>query len=276
MKNTALQIGKAICYVLLFLGCQVLTSFIVQFAFGLKIGFEMSVTGEVLNEQELIARMTELLMASINWITMLSGIVTILFLLVFFKIRKQRLANEANLFRFEKVYILPLILLGAAFAMFVLCMLNFLPLPESLLESYAEASSWLNTGSILSSILSTVITAPIVEEIIFRGLVLSRLKRVMPVWVAVFLSSLAFGVVHGQLLWIAYAFVLGIVFAIVAECTKSTAASVLVHMVFNLVGMSGDYLGITETWQILLAVVVSAAVMAGTLSYIIKRKKTAA
>ncbi|MGN0348822.1 MAG: hypothetical protein ACI4DR_04735 [Roseburia sp.] len=63
--------------------------------------------------------------------------------------------------------------------MFALCMRNFLPLPERLPESYAEVLSWLSTGSAFLGNLSTVITASIAEEIIFRGLVLSGLG-VMP------------------------------------------------------------------------------------------------
>ena len=50
------------------------------------------------------------------------------------------------------------------------------------------------------------------------------------------LSSLVFGLLHGQLLWIAYAFIMGVVLTLVFERTGTLWASIVVHVTFNLVG----------------------------------------
>lgn len=43
-----------------------------------------------------------------------------------------------------------------------------------------------------------VVVAPVAEEVLFRGYLLSRLRRYLPVWLAVILTSLLFGLVHFQ------------------------------------------------------------------------------
>lgn len=55
----------------------------------------------------------------------------------------------------------------------------------------------------------------------------------MPGWLAAVLSALAFGVCHGQPVWMAYAFLLGLVFAWFRLRTGSILPSLLAHLVFN-------------------------------------------
>ena len=64
----------------------------------------------------------------------------------------------------------------------------------------------------------------------------TRLRRAMPAALACVLSSLLFGVLHGQLLWIAYAFVMGVALTIVFERTGTLWANIIVHITFNLAG----------------------------------------
>ena len=74
------------------------------------------------------------------------------------------------------------------------------------------------------------------EEILFRGVILGRLKRVMPVWSAVIVSSLAFALVHGNPLWIAYTFVMGLLVAMIDVKYDSIVPGMIMHFMFNLYG----------------------------------------
>ena len=273
MKNVFKQLGKAICYVLLFVGSQVLISFMMSFIYGIKVGLEATTSGITPSNQEIVEGTNEFLMNNMNWMALISGLLTLFILWLFFVIRRKKIFQEAGLHKFNKSKVLPLILLGGVAALFVSCVLSLLPLPESLMESYMESSQGLLSGSLPVMILSTVIVAPIVEEVVFRGLILSRLKKAMNVWVAIVISSLLFALMHGQPLWIVYAFLLGMLLAIIAEHFNTIGASIILHMAFNLVGVFGDKINI-EKWQMLIVVLVSLVIMIAMLYIIRKKDKT--
>lgn len=166
-------------------------------------------------------------------ITLFSAILTLAVLTGFFLLRKKDPLREAGLVRTRPVVV------GAAASMtpalYVLVILVLACLPEAWMESYAEASAGLSdTG--LFSFLATVIAAPIVEEVIFRGLIQSRLGRVMPGWLAAVLAALVFGLCHGQAVWVGYAFVLGLFFGWFTLRSGSILPSMLAHFVFNAIG----------------------------------------
>lgn len=77
------------------------------------------------------------------------------------------------------------------------------------------------------------VVAPISEELLFRQVIFRRIKTIAPLWVAVTVSALLFGIYHGNLLQGIYAFIMGAVLALVYEWTGSFLAPVLFHMVAN-------------------------------------------
>jgi len=272
MKNVFKQSGKAICYLLLFTGSQFLISFIMQVIYGVKVGMAAASSGTTPSNQEIVEGTTEFLMNNMNWLTLMSGLLTIFILWLVFLIRRKKIFQEVGLYKFNKRKVLPLILLGVATAFFVSCVLSLLPLPESLMESYMESAQGLMSGSLPIMILSTVIVAPIVEEVVFRGLIFSRLKKSMNVWVAIVISSLFFALMHGQLLWMIYAFFLGVLLAIIAEHLNTIGASIILHMAFNLVGVFGEKINMVN-WQMLIVAVVALVVMIAMLYFILKKDK---
>lgn len=235
MKNFLGQLGKAICYILLFFGMQMIAMMVYMFGYGVMVGVKSAASGVMPDEMELVNEMTEALYGNLNTILIISGCLTLLFLWIFFLCRKKKLFVETEIRSFPIQYVPVIVVLGIALAAVVTFVLGFLP--EDMLEAYAEESQLIIGDSItLTAIISNMILTPIVEEIIFRGLVLTRLKRSVPiVWAAV-ITSIIFGLAHGQIVWIAYATVLGLILCLVAIQTQSVAASILLHMVFNIFG----------------------------------------
>lgn len=109
----------------------------------------------------------------------------LLFLWIFFKIRKKKLSQESGIKSFELRKAVPIALLGMSFSIMVSMLLQILPIPEAVLESYAQSSDALVGGHIVMILLADIVIAPVTEEIVFRGLVLSRLHKAMPAWAAV-------------------------------------------------------------------------------------------
>lgn len=256
MKKVIKQLLKAICYTLLFVGTQFIMTFTFMFMFMIKQGIELQVADKGINSDILMEESTNFLVNNNNTILIISGIITLLFLWVFFKIRKKRLIVEAYIKKFDRSKVIPIILSGFSFALFVSTAISLLPIPESLLESYLQSTEGMVSGSLIIMLISIVIIAPIVEEIIFRGLILSRLNKVMNTTVALIVSSLIFAILHGHILWVTYAFVLGVLFGIIAIITGSTLPTIIFHMSFNLSGLFVGSIPFPE-WSTVIVCVVS-------------------
>lgn len=89
--------------------------------------------------------------------------------------------------------------------------------------------------SLWAIVLYMVICAPIMEEFIFRKLIVDRTVRYGQ-GVAVLLSGLMFGLFHGNLNQFIYAFALGVFFAFIYVKTGNIKITIALHMLINFVG----------------------------------------
>ena len=81
-----------------------------------------------------------------------------------------------------------------------------------------------------------VIVAPVVEELLFRGFLYGRLRKLhAPVWLSVLFVSAVFGFVHGQWNLAVDVFILGVVAALLREKTGTIWTGVVIHMMKNAV-----------------------------------------
>lgn len=98
-------------------------------------------------------------------------------------------------------------------------------------------------------VVMVVIIAPILEEIIFRGIIMKgMLNGGSKLWVAVLVSSLLFGLVHGNPWQFAGAVLLGAVFGLVYYKTKTLLLPVLLHAFNNLTAVLMVEYGNTESF----------------------------
>lgn len=228
------SLGRALCYLLLFVLCQALTGAV----------YSLTISLYAMLNPALAVDPIELTYACTDQISLISGLATLVLLTAFFLLRRKHPLREVGLravhgrYVFTALAIAPLLYAAVSFVLGLL--------PEAWLADYAEASAALNQESLLM-VLATVLVAPVVEEIIFRGLVLSRMARVLPGWLAVLLSALLFGVCHGQIVWMAYAFLLGVLFGFLALRSESIWPSLCAHIVFNGIGQLAGYLPESDT-----------------------------
>lgn len=115
-------------------------------------------------------------------------------LVVILLIRKSITGSRTIEFRTDHLKATPYVVLAtmALLAGVVSPLGNLIPLPESMQKAFAEIAG--QTG--VSAFLMLVVAAPLVEETIFRGIMLDGLlKRYSPT-TAILISSLLFGLVH--------------------------------------------------------------------------------
>ena len=100
-------------------------------------------------------------------------------------------------------------------------------------------------GILVLALLVTAVAAPLCEEAFFRGMLFRLLWARLPLWVAVAVSALAFGLAHASpavsLALLPVFTYLGIVLALVYAKTGSLTNTVLLHALNNAVGTVAVY-----------------------------------
>lgn len=90
-------------------------------------------------------------------------------------------------------------------------------------------SSWIG-------IIAVVILAPIFEEIMFRGIILTEISDNLKIVPAVIIQAIIFGIYHMNIFQGLYASILGLVLGYVCVKTKTIASSITGHITFNICG----------------------------------------
>jgi len=103
--------------------------------------------------------------------------------------------------------------------------------------SYEEIVIILSGGNLLIRVIAIGISAPIIEEILCRGIILNRLLAWMPKWPAIIISSALFGIVHFNLFQGLYAFAIGVVFAVLYLRYRNLWIPIIGHAAFNLANL---------------------------------------
>lgn len=104
-------------------------------------------------------------------------------------------------------------------------------------STYDNLSKVIYSGGIVVQIVATAVAAPVVEELLFRGLIFKRLRSSIKFVPAAILSSLMFGIIHANALQFVYAFILGLFMAYIYEQFKTVWAPVLFHAGANLISV---------------------------------------
>lgn len=102
--------------------------------------------------------------------------------------------------------------------------------------SSSESITSLILGSdILSNLIFVGLIAPVIEEFLFRKLLIDRIVKYGE-GIAIFTSALMFGLFHGNFTQFFYAFGLGLMFSYVYCRTGKIRYSIILHMIVNTLG----------------------------------------
>lgn len=94
-----------------------------------------------------------------------------------------------------------------------------------------------SAGQIVTGLIVTVLFAPIGEELVYRGALLSGLRKGYPWWAAMLLSGLAFACMHMSPQQTVYQFCLGCACAFIALAARSPLPAVVAHAASNLLAV---------------------------------------
>lgn len=89
-------------------------------------------------------------------------------------------------------------------------------------------------NKILITLLSTGIIGPIIEELMFRGIVYNEAKNKYNNKKAIIITTIIFAILHVNFMQIIYAFIMGLIFIKVYEESKNIKAPIILHMASNI------------------------------------------
>jgi len=229
MKKAVKNIWKIICYPMLYLGMQVAVSFVYAIALGLFIAIKLGIESAISGGSAQADNAGQLVYSQINLMipVVVSAFGTLL--IIFFILRKEW--KTEKFWSFAGVKISPALLclsLGIAANILTICILSMLSVSQQ-----PSPLDDLFGNSLIVDLLVVAVLAPVLEEIIFRGIVLKRLSKITRRNTAVFLQALIFGIIHLNLLQGVYAFFLAIFIGYIYIWFDSVWYAVLIHVAYN-------------------------------------------
>ena len=158
-----------------------------------------------------------------------------------FLLRKMKIIKICNFKKLKFSYIPTAFILGISICLLnssltaVLAKIDFF---EYHILKYQSLNFWIGETNTVFLVLALAITAPLIEEIIFRGMIFHELKQIMPVIPAVIIQGLLFGIYHFNIVQFIYASFLGIMFGLVYSWTQNLWIPVILHFSNNIMAVT--------------------------------------
>ena len=178
-----------------------------------------------------------------EWLYLISILAYLIFFVIgVFWYKRMRAGRKYPVWNQQKNLNLSVLLKLAVLGIFVQFAISFLLnlvyiVRPDLMQNYTKVMENLGSGNpSLFSVFYVVITAPIVEEMLMRGLCLVILRKESPFWVANIIQAFYFGMIHLNLVQGIYAFLLGMVLGAVVKRYGTLKASMYLHFVINFSG----------------------------------------
>jgi membrane protease YdiL (CAAX protease family) len=161
----------------------------------------------------------------------------------------------------------PVLLLVPALLLTITSALNLLMRVVPLSAWEESMFSRMADGSI-AAVLAVCVLAPLLEEMLFRGIVLRGFLQRYPRGQAIFMSALFFGAAHMNIYQFVVGFVMGTVLAWLYERTRSLIPCIALHAAYNTTTLLlADWLDAASPSRLLWAVLLAlAAAVCGVLA----------
>jgi membrane protease YdiL (CAAX protease family) len=198
--------------------------------------------GEILN--------TSLTMDASLVISTFSAIVCMVVFLMWYIKQVKNDNNTISIVSMKFKHILFVGLLGIGLQVGFSFILNLIAMVKpSWFYNYGLMMEQLGSGTSIVSLIYVVVIAPISEELIFRGVLLNKAKKKLPLLWANVLQAFLFGLYHMNMIQGIYAFIIGMFLGSICNGYKSIYAAVVLHVIINLCGLLLGQMTISEQYQ---------------------------
>lgn len=175
---------------------------------------------------------------SVEHVALISGIaqaVYIMLAILVLKIKKIDIKTTYGLKSIScKEYLLP-VLTAFCFSSFSNVLQSAAPIPQELIGGMSDDME----KSVVAFVLSVFIIAPIVEEFVFRALIMTKLRKEFNVTTSIIFSAILFALIHimaGGIVTVVHAFLGGMIFSLAYIKTNSLFPAIIAHIFGNIGG----------------------------------------
>jgi uncharacterized protein len=223
------NIWMSLGWVVLFVVMQVIAGAI---TIGIAAAFDKSGRGMM----QLIGDLS--FVAGPTIVSLIAASIVMLFL-IWLYLRKNDRAARIGLYRWSQISLLPTI--GWAIGLIALGLaLNYgyttyvipdVKMQEGLRKLFAALPDTMANKAMLFA--AVALLAPLLEELLFRGLLQNALAKRMPIWAAILGASAIFALVHMDYHAFPALMAMGAVFGVLYHKTGSLRVNILAHMINN-------------------------------------------
>jgi len=160
---------------------------------------------------------------------------------IVYSIRKRKTGESTFNLKIENPRIIPFIVVVAIALIYgvITPISGLIPMPEFFQKAFLSMA---NQNGILA-FLMLVVAAPVLEELIFRGIMLDGLlKKYSPIK-SILISSIIFGLAHLNPWQFVAGFVIGIFAGWIYYKSRSLSLTIIIHASGNLIGYLARYFG---------------------------------
>ncbi|MFP4555770.1 MAG: CPBP family intramembrane glutamic endopeptidase [Bacteroidales bacterium] len=164
---------------------------------------------------------------------------------IIYAVKRVYVKDASFNFKVDNKRIIPYILLatiGLQLAI-TLPISNLIPLPDWAKEMFEQLAT---KSSNIYVFLTIVVVAPVLEEFIFRGIMLDGLLKRYSPHKAIIVSSILFGFVHLNPWQLTSAFILGLFIGWVYFKTRSISIAIIIHAFNNFTATLPIFMGATD------------------------------
>ena len=108
---------------------------------------------------------------------------------------------------------------------------------QQISDSYQQVEQAFYSSDLLREIIALGVITPLAEELLYRQLVFYRLRESYGRLTAIVASALIFGVLHMNIVQTVYAFVLGLLLALLMESYQDVRVPLLGHIAANIIAI---------------------------------------
>ncbi len=201
--------------------------------------------------------------------TIVSGAAAFVCAMLIFAVTGKKPTKELSMRAFPP-RLLPLCALLGVTLQFVLSFVTALvPWPREILLQHTESTTALLSGNIVLTVLSSAVVAGIVEEVIFRALIIGRLTPAFGSKACIVVSAVIFGAAHMSPVAFFYATLLGVILGAMLLRYRSVWMCATVHICFNLTAILA---GSVSSPLLYIALVLISGALALILLYLIFKR----
>ena len=154
-------------------------------------------------------------------------------LLYYFLIYRKMYSVKEGLCPGNIGIIIAMALAGQGVSMVIMNIINIIS--PATIKKYGEMVSGIELGknNPFLIIFTVSIMAPLAEELLFRGMIYSTMRKAFGFWFTLVFSAIVFGAYHMNLVQFIYVIPIGIALGVIYEKTQTIWASMLFHLAFN-------------------------------------------